>query len=281
MTQHVVAMPIIPGQIRRGRFTRSSLAYSKYSIATWQWWCAKNGVDFITFDAPLGGDDFSDKPPTIQRWLIPDVLMRERGKDTRVALVDADTMIRWDTPSFMNMSTSFGAVKGRDSHWISNSISAFQGLFPGTSLKTRDYFNAGVVVLGQPQLKPIGDFLEFVFHNWTKLSAVISSGNFGTDQTPLNFVLRRDRIPVQFLPAQYNMVHCFPMDPILFAMDNSPAADPIEFAIRAFQRREAFQFCDRGYIWHFSNLVAFRATVMRQVWRRVAANYPGADCAFA
>jgi hypothetical protein len=50
------------------------------------------------------------------------------------------------------------------------------------------------------------------------------------------------------------------------------------FAQKAFGRPSAFNFVGHGYIWHFTNVVALRALVMRETWRRIRHNYPGANC---
>lgn len=275
MFRKVVAMPLIPGRYGRGSRRRSGLDYAKYGRATWRWWCEQRGIDFVVFDQPLGDSKFADMPPTIQRWLIPELLIRDNDKDTRVALVDADTMIRWDAPDIFDQAEGFAAVRGRDQNWISRSIQAYQPLFPGVSLPVQEYFNAGVVVLGNRQVPTVRAFLEFTLRHWTKLDAMMSFGDLGTDQTPLNFVLRREGEPVHLLPDAFNLLHCFPMDPALNAIEFSPAPDPILFSLRAFSRPGAFEFFKRGYIWHFSNVVALRSLVMREAWRRVSHNYPG------
>lgn len=278
MTKKVVAMPLIPGLIRRGKFKRTSLHYAKYSQACWKWWCQKNGIEFIVFDKPFGEDkSLADTPPTIQRWLIPELLIRQRGVGTRVALVDADTMIRSDTPDFLDRSNKFSAVRVRDIPWITRSIAAFHSFFPEVALTPHDCFNAGVVVVGEDQLDAIRAFLEFVSQRWPELSRTILSGNFGTDQTVLNFVFRREKVDIDFMPPAFNLLHCFALNPALFAIENSPLPDPIQFASIAFSRPGVFDFCQQSYIWHFSNLVAMRSLVMGEVWRRVARSYPGAE----
>ena len=73
-------------------------------------------------------------PPTFQRWLAPEAIIGERGEDTVVAIVDADTMVRWDTPDFLEGARGFSAVKAVSTIWIANSIRAFQPLFPDVSL---------------------------------------------------------------------------------------------------------------------------------------------------
>lgn len=277
MTNKVVAMAMIPGIVRRGKSRRTDLSYAKYGQATWQWWCDKNEIDFVVFDEPLEDKLFSDMPPTIQRWLIPELLIRQRGAGTRVALVDADTMIRPDTPDFLDRTNKFSAVLGRNAPWIERSIAAFRPFFPDVVLTSRDYLNSGVTVVGEGQLDAIRSFLAFVSERWEELNRTILSANFGTDQTVLNFVLKRENVDIDYMPRVFNLVHCFPFTSELFSIENSPLPDPIKFASIAFSRPDAFDFCNQAYIWHFSNVVAMRGLVMSEVWRRVSSSYPGAE----
>ncbi len=279
-SRHIVAMPLIPGRIRRGQETRTDLSHARYSQATWRWWCRKHGIDFVVFDSPLGGFHFSHMPPTLQRWFIPGLLTSESDQDTIIAVVDADTMIRWDAPNFLERSVGFTAVRGLDPGWMFRSTRAFQHLFSDVSLPWWEYFNAGVVVLGGKQCRPLRAFLEYTAMHWPELEAVMLSGNFGTDQTPLNFMLRREQEPVHFLPRPFNLLNCFPMDSELDSIEHDPSPDFAQFAEKAFGRPWSFMFIEAGYVWHFSNIVAARSIVMREAWRRVRANYPGASVSF-
>ena len=275
--RQIVAMPLIPGRIHRGQEIRSDLSYAKYSQAAWRWWCRRHGIEFVVFDLPLGGQEFSHMPPTFQRWLIPGLLLTELDRNTVLAIVDADTMVHWDAPNFLDLRVGFTAVRGLDPGWIFRSMRAFQKLFPDVSLPWWTYFNAGIVVLGAEQLRSIQRFLEFTAINWRALETTIRSGNVGTDQTPLNFMLRREEEPVHLLSRGFNLLNCFPMGPALRAIEDSPFPDPVRFAARAFARPHALDFTGWGFVWHFSNIVKMRSTVMEETWRRVRANYPGAD----
>jgi hypothetical protein len=120
-------------------------------------------------------------------------------------------------------------------------------------------------------------FLDDAVAHWTQWDKVMTSGNFGTDQTPLNFVVRRENEPIHFLPRPFNLINCFPMDATLSALDQSANPDRALFAEKAFARPRAFHFVEYGYIWHFTNVIALRSLVMRETWRRVRHNYPGAS----
>ena len=269
-------MPLIPGQLYRDRLRRDDLDHARFSRATWQWWCGRHGIEFLVLDRPLGGSELSLMPPTFQRWLAPESIIRERGEDTVVAIVDADTMVRWDTPDFLEDARGFSAVKAINASWIAHSIDAFQPLFPDVSLPWWQYFNAGLVVVGAAQLRVLRAFLSLATSRWPELDAVMRSGDVGTDQTPLNFILKREREQLRILPPPFNHLHCFPMSEALQVLDADPEADPTVFAARAFAQPWAFQFIKLAYVWHFTSVVTHRSLVMQEAWRRVAGHYPGA-----
>lgn len=129
MLRKIVAMALIPGRHRRDHRPRSNLGYAKYGQASWRWWCKQRGIDFIVFDQPLGGSKYADLTPTFQRWLIPELLLSVDDKSTRLAVVDADTMIRWDAPDIFDQADGFAAVMDPYQNWTLPSIQAFQPLF--------------------------------------------------------------------------------------------------------------------------------------------------------
>ena len=115
----IVAMPLIPSTLLdisaferyRGSALRCNLTYAKYSQVTWKWWCKRNGAHFIAISNRLGGPEYSHVLPTFQKWLAPEYLIKEYGRDCKIAVVDADTMIRWDTPDFFSLAgQNFAAV---------------------------------------------------------------------------------------------------------------------------------------------------------------------------
>jgi hypothetical protein len=276
MRRKVVAMPLIPGRLLRSGMQRYDLDHARFSRATWQWWCDRHGIEFLVLDRPLGGSAHSLMPPTFQRWLAPEPIIRERGEDTVVAIVDADTMVRWDTPDFLEDARGFSAVRAIHARWIFHSIGAFQPLFPGVSLPWWQYFNAGLVVVGAAQLRILHAFLSLASSRWPELEAVMRSADVGTDQTPLNFIVKREGEQLRMLPPPFNYLHCFPMSEALQVLDEDPAADPAAFAAEAFAQPGAFDFIKLAFVWHFTSVVVHRSLVMQEAWRQVAGNYPGA-----
>ena len=285
MKRKVVVMALIPGGIRRAPLMRSDLGYARYSRATWEWWCDRHDADFVVIDAPPADPAYARMPPTLQRWAMLDCLIEERSNNVQALLVDADTMIRWDTPDIFALARGFSAVADVGTPaWALRSITAFQHLFPEVALPWWEYFNSGFIVLGAAQRPFIRAFLDDATTRWAELEAVMTSGNVGTEQTPLNFTVRRENEPVHFLPRPFNFVNCFPLPTELAQIEHralrqteqSLPPDPALFAAKAFGHQLAFKFVELAYVWHFTNVVTFRAQVMAETWRRVQSHYPGA-----
>lgn len=277
MQRRIVVMAVIPGGTPRPPKMRSDLSYARYSRATWEWWCGRHEADFIAIDAAPEDTAYASMPPSLQRWVILERLMKERGESAQILLVDADTMIRWDAPDIFREARGFSAVVDTGvPAWIAQSTRAFQPLFPGVSLPWWEYFNSGVIVLGAGQYRLVRAFLDHAVTHWPHLEKVMTSGNFGTDQTPLNFMVKQLNEPVHFLPRPFNLINCFPMTSTLSAIERAPDPDPAAFRETAFGRPGTFDFVGFGYIWHFTNVVAFRSLAMRETWRRIRHNYPGA-----
>ena len=282
MQRKVVLMPAVPGATGRPPAGRADLTYVKFARATWEWWCRRHRVDFVVMDALLPEPEYARMPITMQRWVAVARLLEQRGPDAQVALIDADTMVRWDTPDFFARSRGLSAVADRTSWWIFRSITAYQHLFPGTSLPWWEYFNCGLVVVTAEQRPLLERFIEFAVANWPLLSEVMEGGGlYGTDQTPLNFFVRRENEPVCLLPAPFNFLHCFPLEGELYElearaeMEANGRADAHRFAQAIEAQLLALGFIDFTFVWHFSNVPALRALAMGEVWRRVRHNYPG------
>jgi lipopolysaccharide biosynthesis glycosyltransferase len=207
-----------------------------------------------------GVDAFPNAPPTIQRWFAPAAIIAKFGPDTRVAMVDADTMIRWDTPDFMDHSeNSLVAVRARNQRWASKTVAAFQHFFPSVILSNADYFNAGIVVVGINHLTVLSHLIAFYSANKSELEQIFRASDMGTDQTLLNFIVRQDHTQVSFLPKELNFLNCFDYDPdARKEYEHESGHDWSTFARQAFSKT-AFSFIDRAFVWHFTNTIRSRS----------------------
>lgn len=280
----IVVMPVIPvrpGIVQRPGQIRSNLNYARYGKVTWEWWCKLHNIHFIQLDKPQGGKAYSELPPTMQRWLALELLLKEFGTDTQIAMVDADTMVRWDTPDFFDLAgPHLAAVVDVDPEWIFRSIRAYQQLFPGVALPWWEYFNAGLVVLGQAQLHVIQEFLALVVQRWPEIQAIRIAAKAGTDQTLLNFMVRRSGQSVHYLPRPFNLVHCFPLSASLRPYETSSPFSLLDLPCDGVTSiADNFDFIDIGYIWHFTNVGALRYLAMKATWHRIREHYLGsAEC---
>jgi hypothetical protein len=285
--QRIVAMPLIRANYRRGAESHADLGYSVYGRATWQWWCATHSIEFKVLDqtAPAYADD----PPTVQRWAHAEMLLREGGPGTEVAVVDADTMIRWDTPNIFEIcdtAAGLGVVKDNGlTRWIHRSIVAHRFLFPDVELHWWQYFNAGLVVLGTRHVEFLRTFLAFYAENRAELKRLHARGNFGTDQTLLNYLVRMLGVQLALLPAPFNLVQCVEVPhPLVVPSLISDVTTPQELAIKLNRiAPHAFAFMQYSYVWHFAQMplvgwgVPLRAFVMYEALRRSISEYRGLE----
>ena len=278
MSRKVVVMPSIPCTSYSGSVIRATVAYVPYSAATWIYWCEQNGAEFVLLKDPLVGSGLEDLPPTLQRWAALEGMVQKFGEDSTFAFVDADTMIRWDCPDIFNLAgDAFTAVKDWNAPWVYRSIKAFQSFFPDTQLHWWKYFNAGMVILNPRHLDLVQSLLDFALTHKADLVPLFQSWQFGDDQTPFNFLVKRAGIDVSFLDARFNMIHCFPFSQELLLLENRsvlhhlPVDTPLELA------PSQLDFVEMGYIWHFNNVVRAKSLVMARTWAHISERYPGAE----
>jgi hypothetical protein len=276
----IVAMGTIQGRMDRDGRDRSDLSYAPYGIATWKWWCHHNGAEFVLLSKRPGGPQFANVAPSVTRWLAPEELLEGRA-DARVAVVDADTMVRWDTPDFFGAAEDpVAAVRDISPDWIYRSIKAHQRLFPTTKLPWWEYFNSGLVVLSTRHLPALRVFADLYRYRHAEVQQVQADSSVGYDQTPLNLAFRSCGQPVRFLDAPFNAIRCFPLSyDLMHKFEFSSTPDWTRFEEVAFARAGTFDFVEHSYVWHFCNIVKSRARIMRETWRRVRQQYPGLGAA--
>nr|MDT0663178.1 hypothetical protein [Micromonospora sp. DSM 115978] len=275
----VVVMAAIPGQVRRGADTRTDLSYVPYANATWRWWCDRNRVEFILLDKPVEDRLLDEAPPPMHRWSAAARVLRSAPAGSQVAVVDADTMIRWDTPDFFALAgDSLAAVRARDPHWIVRSVEAYRSFFPGVSLPWWEYVNSGLVVFSTAHAHHLTALVDFYHRHRRQLTAVQQRSDAGVDQTLLNFVVRAAKEPVHLLPPPFNLLSCVPLNNLIGAYLETARQESARQALlhRIMTMPETFQFIEYAYVWHFTSSVATRREFMRETWRRVRSHYPGA-----
>lgn len=273
MPRRIVAMSLIPGIIYRGTRKRTDLSYAAYSRQTWEWWCEQHDATFVPIEANFGGPHLQGAPPTFLRWLAPAVLFERYGAEAQIMMVDADTMIRWDTPDIFSIAGArFSVARGGHPGWIVRSIEAFRRFFPNVSLEIADYFNAGLIAFRREHIPIFENVLRFYTVHRAELDSIFRASNIGTDQTPLNFVVKASGCSVCWLPSEYNFLHCVggSVD-YLRQLESSGFTGTLPEGLLC--APETFAFIDRAYVWHFTNTFSTRSEFMKQTWERISSRY--------
>jgi hypothetical protein len=226
------------------------LAYSAYAIDTWRHWCKRNDIRLVVSTDPL--EDGRLMKPHWHRYHLFEILDQQGIEYDRVAYVDCDAMVRWDCPNFfLTADDNLGVVRDQTPRWIQESIKAHSRLFPATRVSWYDYFNSGFLLLTKAHREFFASIRTFYRANRSQLLKMEESGEIGLDQTPVNYLARREGVGLTFLPPIYNLQ---PLAPLL----------------------KDFLFAEMGYIWHFAGMSSEeRHRHMGDTWRAFAQHYAG------
>tara|TARA_R110000765_G_scaffold396941_1_gene490992 strand:+ start:339 stop:1076 length:738 start_codon:yes stop_codon:yes gene_type:complete len=243
MNKNIVVITAMAGLV--------DISYKEYCLNTWKYWCDKNDVQLFVLDEPL--TDTSLMKPTWQRWHVFDVLDANNIDYNQVALIDVDTMIKWDAPNFFeetNGQLSVG-VDNDNVGWVKQSIDGYQKYFKDVHFDWTTYFNCGVIVLSK-QYKPLcKQITDFWYANQEQLIHDQTTIRKGTDQTPVNYITRQSGFAINYLDKKWNLTH-----------------------LNRKEILQNFMFVDCGYIWHFNGFdKELREDVMRQTWNTFKRNY--------
>ena len=109
-------------------------AYQEWALKSWTWYAKKYDLEMFILTEPLYDTEWMR--PTWQRWYVYDLLEANDIEYNQVALIDIDTMVRWDTPNIFEVAgNNYSGVKDDISlEWVSNSIWGYQKFFPDTEL---------------------------------------------------------------------------------------------------------------------------------------------------
>ncbi len=227
------------------------LDYKEWCFKTWDYWCKKNDVELIILDQELR--DKSIMKPTWQRWHVFDILANNDIQFDQVALVDIDTMIKWDAPNFFNETNGeFSAVEDCFYiEWSHNSIKGYKHMFPETDFDWTTYFNCGFIVMSNKHKELCDTITKFYYDNETHLRELQHQTlKKGSDQTPVNYLVRKEGYPITFLNKKFNLSQLH-MRGVLNNL-----------------------MMETGWVWHFNGFEKTeRNHIMKQVWESVKLNY--------
>jgi hypothetical protein len=181
-------------------------------------------------------------------------ILENSGMDyNQIATIDIDTMVRWDTPNFFEMTDGkFTCVLDESNvGWVHQSIGIYQKFFPNVKFNWTTYFNSGYLIYNKSHKKLVDTIKNFWINNDEELYKIQTTKKKGNDQTPVNYIVRNMGIEMNLLDKTFNMTHL--------------------------QRKEVLQdlmFVDCGYIWHFNGFdKEWREPLMRDTWNKIKNNY--------
>jgi hypothetical protein len=224
-------------------------SYEEYCFSTWKPWCHKHDIDFIVLDEPIADTRYTK--PTWQRWYIWDILENSGLDYDKVALVDNDTMIHWDSPNiFDEIDDEIGVCVDNDNiGWVNESIKGYKHMF-NTEVDWTEYFNCGMVVLPKTSKEFCKKITKFWETNHTELTYLQDTSlRKGTDQTPVNYISKDYK--VKYLNKKWNLTH----------LNRKEILNNLEFI-----------WC--GYIFHFNGFdKSMRTPIMKKTWEHIKHEY--------
>lgn len=235
------------------------ISYARYCFYVWNWWCRKNNVRLFILNRNYSNPD--DMRPTWMRYHVFDILERHGFPYDQIALVDADTMIRWDCPNFFEISErKFCVVRDEKRRlWVRKSIRAYQPFYPGIKLDPQDYFNAGFMIFNENHRGLFQAMRQFYHSNKNRIREITRTLRKGTDQSPLNFMVMKENTEIKYLTEQYNYMH------FLNFWYNNPWL---------MKKYNISAFVQKGFIWHFIGIdKRLNETIMGKTWERIKHNY--------
>ena len=187
----------------------------QYSINSWKHWCEKVGAELFVLDQPLV--DMDEMHIIWQRYFLFDLLDHNEIKYDQILLVDADTIVHPECPDFFKETDhEYCLVHDDGSYdWILRGMEHYEKrIFTGEWFPFWEYGNSGFQIVNIKHRPFFDSMREFYSQHKDTIQFIQSSYGIGTDQTPLNFMLRKHDIGLKLLPYKYNMT-CMPKKEIL------------------------------------------------------------------
>ena len=178
----------------------------RYSINSWKYWCDKNNAELYVLENPV--IDTNDMHIIWQRYFLFDILDHNKIKYNQILIVDADTIAHPHCPNFFDKTDNKYCLVHDDGSydWILRGIEHYKKrIFNNTDINFWEYGNSGFQIVNKIHRPFFDSMREFYFKNKDTIQFIQKSYGIGTDQTPLNFMLKLHDIDVKLLSYKYNM----------------------------------------------------------------------------
>ena len=260
MKNVVVTTMIIPKDKELDKF--GGWEWMNISKTAWEFWCDKNGYEFVVYDSP-SIEDTTKFRITVQRWFdIFDFLDKKNIEYDQIALVDACSIPKWDCPDFFQLTNNKFTVGQENDNlrWIHESVQGYKDVFNNYELDISKYFCAQFVIFNKSHKELFMKFKENYLENVEEFIHLQKTVRRGTDQTPFNYIVQMNDTEVTYLPKPYRLSHLNRKE--MFSHNWQLNEDLTPFFIKY------------GYIWFFSGFdKTIRNKLMGQAWDLIRNNY--------
>ena len=194
-------MPAIRDKNRIGR----SGGYD-WCIKSWETWCEKNDAELFVLEEPLYEPTFMSI--AWQRYHLFKLLENNNIKYKQILMVDADTIVHPDCPNFFEETDNkyCGVQDSGCYEWVSRSLNKYQEeFFTDIRVEPWIYFNGGFQIVNEKHKEFFDSVVKFYMDNSDKLLSIQKANGLGTDQTPINYLIKKHNIELKILPQCYNL----------------------------------------------------------------------------
>lgn len=206
----------------------------QYSIDSWKHFCGKYKHQLLVLDEPVV--DMEYMGVIWQRYFLFDILDHNEIKYDQILIVDADTIIHPDAPDIFELTDHKYTLVHDDGDfdWILRSMENYkEHLFQDQPMfNCFEYYNSGFQVVNKQHREFFNTMRSFYESNAEMIQWCQKSYGVGTDQTPLNYLLRKENIEVKTLSYKFNMSCMFAKEIV----------------------NEQLQHTEAGYVMHFNGL---------------------------
>ena len=179
----------------------------QYSIDSWSHFCNKYGHKLITMEEPIVDTEYMGV--IWQRYYLFDMLDHNKIDYNQILIVDADTIIHPNSPDIFTLTEDKYCLVHDDGDfdWIIRSIENYkENLFHDEPLVNwYEYFNSGFQIVNKKHREFFNTMKQYYIDNSEQIKWCQKTYGVGTDQTPLNYLLKRENIETKELPYRFNM----------------------------------------------------------------------------
>ena len=180
------------------------------STQSWKKWADKNDCEVLVLDQFIREQDYMKA--NWQKWFIFDLLEPNNIEYDQILVVDADTIVHPDCPNFFEETEHKFCVVRNDGcfEWVLRSIEKYKDfLFKDLDVDAWEYFNSGFVILNKKHKPFIKEVLKWYDDNVDNINWAEENIKASTEQTPLNFLVKKHNVEMKHLSERYNLQDMF------------------------------------------------------------------------